>query len=146
MEGIHQAIVLIVHCFIHPDGIRHVNIHRHSQLAASLKQGVHASIVRVHAKCTDSARNKSFSLVMKFTNTPGACLMALFQSPYCLRTESGLVIPRVIKTAPEFETFGMGGRLPTDIVKSVPRSASMNDGLLNSDLVHISDPLVTFSL
>ena len=78
MEGIHQSIVRVVHRFVHPDGIGNVKTHRQAQLAATFKQGVHARIVRMHAKSIHGVRNEALSLVMEFTNPAGACLMAPF--------------------------------------------------------------------
>ena len=50
VEGIHQSVIRVIHGFVHPDGISHMDTHRQAQLTAAFKQGVHARIIRVHAK------------------------------------------------------------------------------------------------
>src|SRR5690242_5321363 len=98
----------------------------------------------MHAKSIYRVRSEPFPLVMKLANSACACLAAPLELPYSLRTESWLVIARVIKAAPELEAVWIDGVFPIDIVKLLPRSSAENDGLLNSHLVHILDPLGNF--
>src|SRR6476620_3782874 len=95
----------------------------------------------MHAKRIYRVRSKPFPLVMKFPNPARPRPVAPLQFPYGLRAESCLVIAGVVKAAPELETIWMDGVFPIDIVELLPRRSAKNDGLFNSDLVHILDPL-----
>src|SRR5439155_26862573 len=86
----------------------------------------------------------TLSLVVEFTNSACARLMAPFQCAYRLRAESRLVVAGVIKAAPDPETSVIGGKLPLNVGKVLSRGFRKKNGLLDSDFIHISDPVGDF--
>ena len=65
--GVHQAVVGLVHRFIHPLVFAHVNVDWHAQLGALRQNRVHARVVDVHAQRV-SRRAKAAAFIAQLTH------------------------------------------------------------------------------
>ena len=54
-EGVHQAVVVLVHRLIHPDRVGDVEADGHVELGSFFPDGVHARVVGMHAGSLDFA-------------------------------------------------------------------------------------------
>src|SRR6185437_14562352 len=81
MEGIHQAVIVTVHWLIHPDGVRNMYAHGHSQLPASFEQRIHARVIWTPAVSPDGLRNESLPCTGESVASARSRCMALRQRP-----------------------------------------------------------------
>ena len=98
----------------------------------------------MHSRRLRLAGDQPLSLVMNFTHTACPRFLAPLQLFHCPFSEPRLVVARKIKPAPHLKVLRIFLIPAKNVIKLRARGHRQHDRLLDSDLIHILDPLLNF--
>jgi hypothetical protein len=140
LDGVHQAVVRLVHRLVHPDRVGHVDADRHSELAAALEERRQPRVVEVEPARPAEPHPEPLVALLAYPACalPVAALeLADRRGPVARLIESG-----VVEAAPELEAVLVPGVQLHEPVKLVAVGACQEHRLVDADRVHHLDPAV----
>ena len=124
LPGVHQAVVVLVHGLVHPDGIGYVEADGHVQVRRLFRQ---TASMRGSSGCipgaVDFPERRPCAFVVDFADAFRARFVAALEFLDGGVGETRRVVSAEIEAAPDFEAVGIFRILPRDVVERLCRSS-----------------------